>query len=281
MTRAALKAQLAQLGLQPKHSWGQNFLVDDAIVARIVAATHLVPGEVAVELGAGLGQLTLGLAARGARVVAVERDRDLARALRTLALPGVEIVEADAAHADYCAIGKSPEVVVVGNLPYHLTSSIVFGIVAQVHGVPRAVFTVQKEVAARLAATPGTRDWGILGVLVGHRYRVDVRFTIPPEAFYPAPKVTSAVVAFTRLAQPAADIVDEELFRRVVKAAFGQRRKTLANALRAALPLGVDAATLLTALGIEPRRRAETLSISEFAALARAVGEASAANQRE
>jgi 16S rRNA (adenine1518-N6/adenine1519-N6)-dimethyltransferase len=268
------KALLDTAGLKPKHSWGQNFLSDEVLLGRIAQVARLSPGDVCLELGAGLGHLTRVLLATGARVVAVERDRELAEVLRRLELPGLELLEANAAQLDYAAAAGADQVVVVGNLPYHLSSSILFAVLEQAAHVPRAVFTLQKEVVERLAAAPGGRDYGLLSVLLALRFEVDHAFDVPRGHFFPPPKVDSAVVALTRRSSPRAQVKDELRFRRLVKAGFAQRRKTLANSLasdRSLFPQGTVGEVLARA-GIDGRRRAETLSVEEFAAVERALG---------
>ncbi len=231
-------------------------------------------GEPCLELGAGLGHLTRHLLASGAKVVAVERDRELAEALRGLELPGLQVLEANAAELDLAAAAGAPQVVVVGNLPYHLSSPILFEVLEQVEAVPRAVFTLQKEVVERLAAEPGSRDYGLLTVLLGLRFRVVHSFDVHRSRFHPPPQVDSAVVRLDRLAVPRAPVRDPERFRRVVKAGFAHRRKTLLNSLQREPTLeGLDLAGALAAAGVDGGRRAETLSVEEFAALERALGE--------
>jgi 16S rRNA (adenine1518-N6/adenine1519-N6)-dimethyltransferase len=281
------RALLEKYGLRAKKSWGQNFLGDDAILTDIarLAAPH--PGELVVELGAGLGHLTARLAARGARVVAVERDRDMAEVLRGELGDRVALLEADAVKLDYgrvlreygptaagaaTAVGAA-KLSVVGNLPYHLTSPILFSILDQTAHVARAVFLVQREVAERLAASPGTHDWGILSVLLQREADVSIERIVPPGAFLPPPKVESAVLCAT-FRPPVAEVRDAGRFRRLVKAGFGQRRKTLGNALRAARV--ADPSVLQEALarvGVDPGRRGETLTVAEWAALERALAE--------
>lgn len=268
------KVLLDTAGLRPKHSWGQNFLSDEVLLGRIAQVARLSPGDVCLELGAGLGHLTRVLLATGARVVAVERDRELALVLRRLELPGLELLEANAAQLDYAAAAGADQVVVVGNLPYHLSSSILFAVLEQAAHVPRAVFTLQQEVVERLAAAPGGRDYGLLSVLLALRFEVDHTFDVPRGHFFPPPKVDSAVVGLTRRSQPRAEVKDELRFRRLVKAGFAQRRKTLANSLasdRSLFPQGTVGEVLARA-GIDGRRRAETLSVEEFAAVERALG---------
>lgn len=268
------KAMLGALGLKPKHSWGQNFLGDDEVLERIVDEAMLVPSDVVVELGAGLGHLTRHLLDAGVRLIAVERDRDLAKALRELALPGLELLEANAADLDFADAAKAPEVLVVGNLPYHLSSAILFAVLEQRARVRRAVFLLQQEVVERLAAQPGGRDYGVLTVLLGLHFHVEHVFDVPRHRFYPPPKVDSAVVRLSRRSSPRAAVVDEARFRRVVKAAFAQRRKMLANSLASDRGLwgSLSPQEALAAAGLDPGRRAETLSVEEFAALERALG---------
>lgn len=264
---------LQRHGLRPKQSWGQNFLGDERALERIAGAVDARPGEPVIELGAGLGHLTRRLLARGARVIAVERDRDMVRVLEELELPGLTVVAADAARLDFAQVAGGGPAAVVGNLPYHLTSPILFQVLEQRDAVPKAVFTLQQEVVTRLAAAPGSRDYGLLSVLLGLWFDVEELFSLPASLFYPPPKVDSAVVRLTRLPRPRAPVDSPERFIRVVKAGFAQRRKTLLNSLRSDPSLGTTQAlrAALERAGIDPSRRAETLAPEEFAALERAL----------
>ncbi len=269
------KAMLNALGLKPKHSWGQNFLGDDEVLGRIVDEAMLVPTDVVVELGAGLGHLTRHLLDVGVRLVAVERDRELAAALRGLSLPGrLTLVEANAADLDFAKAASADQVIVVGNLPYHLSSSILFEVLDQRLHVLRAVFLLQQEVVERLSASPGGRDYGVLTVLLGLHFHVEHVFDVPRHRFFPPPKVDSAVVRLSRRSTARAPIGAEARFRRVVKAAFAQRRKTIANSLASDAGLWTELRPVdaLRQAGLDPGRRAETLSVEEFAALERALG---------
>lgn len=265
--------RLHALGLRAKKSWGQNFLSDDAALSAIADATRAGPGDVVVELGPGLGHLTWHLAATGARVVAVERDRDMVKAMAGLSLPNLTVVEGNAATVRFAEVAGVPEVIVAGNLPYHLTSPILFAVLEQADAVKRAVLTVQAEVADRLAAQPGGKTYGLLTVLLSLRFFVEEAQRLPRELFHPAPNVDSAVLLLERLEKPRGAVTDEARFRRVVKAAFAQRRKTIANSLKSdrALWEHESAESALERAGIDARRRAETLSVEEFAALERAV----------
>ncbi len=266
---------LRRFGLKPKKSWGQNFLADEGALSRIADAAVERPGQPVVELGAGLGHLTRFLSEKGAHVFAVERDRDMVKVLESLKLPSVTVVEASAAQLKLAKTAGVERVVVVGNLPYHLTSPILFQVLDQRACIERAVFTLQKEVVDRLVAPPGGRDYGLLTVLLGLYFRVEKLFDVPAGAFHPPPKVDSAVVRLESLERPRAEVVDDKRFRRVVKAAFAQRRKTLLNSLKTDRGFG-DVAAALEAAGIDGSRRAETLSVDEFAAIERALAAAQA-----
>ncbi len=265
---------LRRFNLSPKHSWGQNFLGDDDVLLRIVDEAMIVPEDDVLELGAGLGHLTRHLLETGAKVTAVERDRDMVEALKSQKLKGLTLVEANAAELDFAKAAGADQVIVVGNLPYHLTSSILFEVLDQADHVKRALFTLQKEVVVRLTAEPGGRDYGLLSVLLGLRFHVEYCFDVPSAFFHPPPKVDSAVVRLSRRSKAKAEVVSEARFRQVVKAGFAQRRKTLMNSLKSDRRLtdAYDVAAALTAAAIDPKRRAETLSVDEFAALERALG---------
>ena len=267
------RRMLQQHGLRPKHSWGQNFLDDEAVLADIVQAARLGSDSVVVELGAGLGHLTRALLDTGARVVAVERDPDMLRVLQDLKDERLTVVAANAARLELAPVAGARPLTLVGNLPYHLTSSILFQTLEQQADLVRCVFTVQKEVAERVAAGEGERSGGILTVLLGVWFDASIVRTVPAAAFHPPPKVDSAVLLLEHRSTPRAEVADEPFFRTVVKAAFSHRRKTLLNSLRSDRELG-DADHVreaLTAAGIDPTRRAETLDVAEFARLAGAL----------
>lgn len=270
------KQILARHGLRPKKDWGQNFLGDESVLEDIAAACRLSPGETVVELGAGLGHLTRALAATGAKVVAVERDRDLVKVLQEelKTLPNVRIEAANAADLDFEAVAGAPRPVVAGNLPYQLSSPILFEVLEQRTHLKRAVFLLQKEVAQRIAAPPGGREYGLLSVLLQAFAHVEVAFEVSAHRFHPPPKVDSAVAVIELLEKPRADVRDVARFTKLVKASFAQRRKTLLNSLKSGR-LVEDPAQLVAALqraGIDGTRRAETLSPAEFATLERELG---------
>jgi 16S rRNA (adenine1518-N6/adenine1519-N6)-dimethyltransferase len=258
---------LARHAQRPKKSWGQNFLVSERVFAEIVDACALSSSDVVVEIGAGLGTLTDRLAARAGRVVALERDREMAAILRSElgARTNIEIVEANALTFEYA---ERRPFKAVGNLPYHLSSQLLFRLLeAQPE---RMVLMFQREVGERILANENTEEYGALSVMVQLTQIARRVCRVPPSAFLPAPKVESVVLMLEP--GPPRDLKSPELFSRLVHAAFGKRRKTLKNALGKL----ADSACLERA-NIDGTRRGETLSVDEFVALANCVSDAGAA----
>jgi len=279
--RLNVKALLRRHGLRPKRSWSQNFLVDVDVLTAIAAACEAGPEDAVVELGAGLGALTALLARRAGRVVAVERDRDMACVLRSeFAGDGrVEVVEANAATLDWpglvARLGHPPRV--VGNLPYHMASQILFHLLEAGAGLRSWVLMVQREMAERVASRPGSKAWGVLGALVQQRADVQRVLEVPPSAFHPKPEVHSTVLRFSPLQGLRVPVRDERLFERLVKGLFQQRRKTLRNGLKAAFGAQLDPPALdrvLDRAGLEAGVRAEQLGLVQLGALADALAEA-------
>jgi 16S rRNA (adenine1518-N6/adenine1519-N6)-dimethyltransferase len=271
------RAVLREAGLRPKKSFGQNFLVSDGIVANIAAACVRdaeVGAARVVEIGAGTGALTRRLAERARSVVAVERDRDLVPLLqRDLAGDRVRVVEADAQSVDLRGLlGEAQEGsprVLCGNLPYSITGQLLRLAVEHAASVDRVVFMVQDEVASRLSARPGTKDWGALTVFVRAAFDVKRVLRAPPGAFHPPPDVTSAVVELTPLRPPRAQ--ETERFRALVRGAFEARRKTLRNAWSRVAP-AADVLAAAGKAGVDLDARGETLDVEDFARMAAALG---------
>lgn len=263
---------LGRYGMQPKASFSQNFLVARDVVDDIVEALSLAPGKPVVELGAGLGTLTAGILRAGARVFAVEQDRDMIRVLGAELgeVDGFELVPGDAASIDLEALAARAggKITVAGNLPYAITGAILRHLVEHRRLLDRAVIMVQREVRDRLVSPPGTKSYGALTVFVRAAFEIEPVRIVKPGAFHPPPKVDSAVVRLVARERPLAEETDA--FRAVVRGAFEQRRKTLRNALLGAYrdPARVDAA--LAAAGIDGKVRGETLSVEDFDRLARA-----------
>ena len=262
-------------GHQPRRRFGQNFLVDTHYVARIIAAVDPRRGDNVVEIGPGLGALTGELIARAGRSAAVEIDRDLAGRLRSrYADAELALHETDALAFEFAQLGN--DLRVVGNLPYNISSPLLFHLAANDAGLRDIHVMLQREVVARMSALPATADYGRLTVMLQARFAITRLFTVPPGAFRPAPKVESAVARLVPLREDRPAIADESLFARIVSAAFGQRRKTLRNALAQV----ADEAALRSA-GVDPSARGETLSVADFVRLSNALaGEAHLADGR-
>ena len=254
-----------------RRALGQHFLRDAGIARAIVELVGPTAADLVVEIGPGEGALTEVLARRAGRVIALEVDPALIERLRRR-LPAVEVLEADARGWDYGALSAPAggRVLVVGNLPYSVGKPILQALVTARTAIDRMALMLQREVAERVAAPPGGKTYGSLSVLTQLYCDVRVALRVPPGAFRPPPKVDSAVLDVRPLPAPRVNVENEPRFHTVVRAAFAQRRKMLANALAAGLGLSVDSArTAAAAAGIDPGRRAETLDIKEFAELAR------------
>ena len=246
--------------------FGQHFLHDGGVVDRIVRAIDPKPGETLVEIGPGLGALTLPLLERARALTVIEIDRDVIPHLQAACghAPGLHVIQADALTVDFAGL-RAPgggKLRVAGNLPYNISTPLLFHLLEFAGAIQDMHFMLQKEVVRRMAADPDTEDYGRLTVTLAARAEVAELFTVGPGAFKPPPRVDSAVVRVTPRPAPF-PIRDLAVFDRVVKLAFGQRRKTLANALR-----GTAGPEAFAAAGIDPRARGETLSAEEFARLA-------------
>lgn len=252
-----------------KKALGQHFLVDAHYVARIVAAIRPQPGDLMVEIGPGPGALTRPLLEVLPHLHVVEFDRDMVARLRAeFPAQRLSVHASDALAFDFAAL--SPDCAtpvaglrVVGNLPYNISSPLLFHLARQATAIRDMTFMLQKEVVERMAAAPDTPDYGRLSVMMQARFRVDKLFTVPPGAFRPPPKVDSAIVRLAPLPPGAIPYRKARVFAELVTRAFGQRRKTLRNTLK-----GFADETLLRELEIDPGRRGETLSVAEYARIA-------------
>lgn len=250
---------------RPRKRFGQNFLHDPAVIDRIVRAIAPAPGQFLVEIGPGKGALTAALLPAAGTLHAVELDRDLIPLLqdRCSGLGELAVHSADALRFDFCALAPaSQRLRMVGNLPYNISTPLLFRLLHQIRCIADMHFMLQKEVVERMAAGPGSGDYGRLSVMVQYRCRVEPLFTIRPGAFHPPPKVDSAFVRLTPHVQPPVKVENDDCLQAVVTRAFGQRRKTLRNALKGLL-LGEQ----IEACGISPDLRPEQLDLKEFAAL--------------
>jgi 16S rRNA (adenine1518-N6/adenine1519-N6)-dimethyltransferase len=279
MSSTSPKSLLLRLGLKPKKALGQHFLLHPHQARRLVAALDLTGEDTVVEIGAGLGALTTFLAQSAQRVIALERDPALAEFLKEdlfAATPNVDVLCQDVLEFDFrqASVEAGHPLAVVGNLPYQITSPLLFRLLEVLPAIARAVLMMQQEVGARLLAPPGTKDYGILSVLGQYYFHLTRLFSLSPGNFFPPPRVDSVVLRL-QPTTPALPARDEGLLQQVVKTAFAHRRKTLNNTLVAhAAAFGLNRESmrdLLAALHIDPQRRGETLSVAEFVAISNKV----------
>lgn len=251
---------------------GQNFLIKRGIVDEIVKAADLQEGEPVLEIGPGIGTLTQGLAQSGANVTAIELDTRLLEVLDTTLAQysNVTIVHGDVLKLDVPSIMNNEPFKVVANLPYYITTPIIMSLLESRLPIERLVVMVQKEVALRMVAKPGTKDYGALSVAVQYYTKPDIVLDVPPKSFLPAPAVTSSVIRCVLRDEPPVDVVDEKLFFRVVKAGFAQRRKTFSNTMKTTGLSKDRIEELLAKANIDGQRRGETFTLQEFADIANA-----------
>lgn len=271
LSRRQVHELLEAYGIHPSRALGQNFVADPNTVRRIASLAELEPGDAVVEIGAGLGSLTLSLAETGARVVAVEADRRLVEVLRAqVERSGVEVVHGDALSLDFTELlGGADHWALVANLPYNVAVPLVVRVLDDLPAVGRLLVMVQREVGERLAAGPGSRAYGAVSVKVAYHAEARVVSTVPATVFVPRPRVESVLVRIVRRPHVAVDpsVVPAEQLFSVVRAGFAHRRKMLRRALR-----GVVGADCFEEAVIDPRARAEELSVEQWGRLAACSG---------
>ena len=260
---------LRRFNLHADKKLGQNFLISEDVVRRIAAAAELAEGDAVLEIGPGIGTLTQALAETGADVTAVELDRRLLPVLdKTLeGYSNVRVINADVLELNVNEAMGGKTFKVAANLPYYITTPIIFALLEKKLPVERMVVMVQKEVAERMTAAPGGKEYGALSVAMQYYTEPELAFIVPPDCFIPRPSVDSAVVVCKNRATPPVDVCDEKRFFKVVKAAFSLRRKMLSNALKNMGITAQQAQEWLALAGIDPKRRGETLSLQDFANL--------------
>ncbi len=258
---------------QPRKRFGQNFLHDPGVIQRIISAIHPRPEQHLVEIGPGQGALTRPLLSACGQLDVVELDRDLVAPLQQQLNDAGElrVHQADALRFDFCALQteNGPRLRVVGNLPYNISTPLLFHLMQQAACIEDMHFMLQKEVVQRMVASPGNKDYGRLTVMLAYYCESEMLFSVGPGAFYPAPKVDSAVIRLRPHRQPPIEVDDPAQLAKLVAQAFSQRRKTLRNNLREWL-----SAEAIADLGIDPGIRAERLSLSQFARLSNALQQA-------
>ncbi|MBT2657988.1 16S rRNA (adenine(1518)-N(6)/adenine(1519)-N(6))-dimethyltransferase RsmA [Bacillus sp. ISL-18] len=278
-TPVRTRAILEKYGFSFKKSLGQNFLIDTNILKKIVSFADLSESSGAIEIGPGIGALTEQLARSSKKVVAFEIDQRLLPILQDTLLPyeNVKVIHKDVLEADVRMVMEEEfpgtnDIMVVANLPYYVTTPIIMKLLEDRLPIRGIVCMLQKEVADRISAKPGTKEYGSLSIAIQYYTEAETVMIVPKTVFVPQPNVDSAVIRLTKREKPAVVVKDEDFFFQVTKASFAQRRKTLLNNLTSQLPDGKEKKeeilTALSASGIEPVRRGETLSLEEFGRLA-------------
>jgi len=273
MNMASIRKELATYGLIPKKKWGQHFLIDRNILNKVIRTAQVEEKDVVLEVGPGLGEMTIGLAKKAKRVITIEIDSKLVEILKKKVTdyPNVEVIKGDILKVDFNKLlnqEKDP-VKVVANLPYQISTPLLFRFIESKKLFFSLTLMLQKEVAERMVAPPGGKEYGPLSIFVQLVSNLSIRFFVKPTAFFPPPKVESAVIHMVWKEKPMVEVKDEEWFKKIVKGCFSYRRKTLINALKHSdLPLPNDIEPKVKKIGIDPQRRPETLSIEEFVNLA-------------
>lgn len=259
LARDKTKSELRRLKVRPSKREGQNFMLDPQYIDQILEFAAIKPDDQVVEIGPGLGALTERLA-RKPDLTVIEIESNFSADL-TRKFPEIKVINADVLDLDFSTLGQN--LTLVGNLPYSISSPLLFKIIDQYHCIRRSVFLLQKEFAERVGANPGSKAYGSLTVFAQLYFDMRLGPIISPEAFFPRPKVSSRLIELTTLTAPRLQLTDERLFKKLVKASFAKRRKTIFNNLKA---LFDDQAlkAALAAAEIDPMRRAETLTISDF-----------------
>ena len=249
---------------RPRKRFGQHFLHDAGVIGRIIDSICLAPGETVCEIGPGRGALSDRLARIGNRLHLIEIDRDLVPTLREryASHKQIQIHEKDALTLDLGALNSPDPIVLVGNLPYNISSVLLIHLLSQREKISRMLFMLQKEVAQRLVADPGTSEYGRLSVMVGRVFEPRILFDVGPGAFTPPPKVRSSIVALHPRREPVGPSVRDDAFETLVRQAFSQRRKTLRNSLK-----GICSEALIRQAGIDPAARPQTVSAADYACL--------------
>lgn len=270
-----VKAFLRRTNIRPKKHLGQNFLIDENILNKIISVSDLTEDDLALEIGAGLGHLTMKLAEVARKVISLELDDRLFAELQRTSTQyaNIELIHADVLKFDLSALFQifpRNRTKVVANLPYYITTPVLLKLLELRSSIQTCVLMVQEEVAQRIIAPPANKTYGSLTIVVNYHAEPQIALKVPATCFYPVPKVNSALLLLKMRESPRVQVKNEKLFFQIVRSAFMYRRKTLKNALmRSGLSLSTD--TIYTAfeqLNIEPNRRGETLSIEEFADLA-------------
>jgi 16S rRNA (adenine1518-N6/adenine1519-N6)-dimethyltransferase len=272
----SIRKELSEYGLIPKKGWGQHFLIDRNILNKVIRTAQVGKDDVILEVGPGLGEMTLALGQQVKRVIAIEIDPKLVEILKKKLedYPNVEVTKRDILKVNLNQLleKEGQPIKVVANLPYQISTPLLFRFIESRKVFSTLTLMLQREVAERMVALPGGKEYGPLSIFVQSVSNLSIRFFIKPSAFFPPPKVESAVIHMSFRERPAVKWEDEKWFRKVVRGCFGYRRKTLINALKhSGLPLPEGLEGRMEKIGVDPRRRPETLTIQELASLAEAL----------
>ena len=272
----SIRKELATYGLVPKKKWGQHFLIDRNILNKVIRTAQIEKKDLVLEIGPGLGEMTFALAQQARKVIAVEIDPKLVEILKKKAMdyPNVEILKGDILKIDFNQLfdREGERIKVVANLPYQISAPLLFRFMESKEIFSTFTLMLQKEVAERMVASPSSKEYSPLSIFVQLVWDLSINFFVKPSAFSPSPKVESAVVHLFWKERPMVKLQDEDWYKKVVRASFGYRRKTLVNALKhSGLSLPQDLGQRIESIGIDPRRRPETLTLQEFARLTEAL----------
>ena len=273
MDMVSIRKELAEYGLEPRKRWGQHFLIDQNILNKVIRKAEINEKDIVLEVAPGLGEMTIGLAKKAKKVITVEIDPKFVEIIKKKLVdyPNVEVVKSDILKVDFDKLLKQEQipVKVVANLPYQISTPLLFRFIESRELFSTLTLMLQREVAERMVEAPRGKEYAPLSIFVTLIANFSIPFFVKPTAFYPPPKVESAVIHMAWKEKAMVEIKDEEWFEKIVKGCFSYRRKTLSNALKhSSLSLPPDIEPRIKTIGIDPQRRPETLSIQEFANLA-------------
>lgn len=277
LTKSQLKEIFSEYGFRPLRRYGENYLIDGNIKDKIIGAAHIAKGDVVLEIGPGLGALTIDLARSEAAVYAVEKDRKAFPILKDIVrddFPNLKLCCGDILNFDLNNIRDSEKVKVIGNLPYYITTPIIEYLIKNRTSIASILITVQREVANRFLASPGSEDYGSISCFIQYHTRPSYIHTIKKTSFWPVPDVDSSLIRLEILPKPAVSVRDEELFFRIIRGTFNQRRKSIINSLGRESVLNLSKERLskvLAGIGVDPAIRPQSLSLSDFATLSNAL----------
>jgi len=274
LTKTQLKTLFSKYNFRPMKRYGENYLIDANIKDKIIGELGISPGDLLLEIGPGLGALTIDLARSGAEVTAVEKDRKALDMLKTITagdFPNLDLINGDILEFDIRGFAGASKIKVVGNIPYYITSPIIERIIGERDVIGFALILVQKEFAERLAAAPGSKSYGSLSCFVQYNAKISYIHTVKRTSFYPEPEVDSSIIRFDMLERPSVEVKDETLLFKIIRGAFNQRRKSIINSLSREQVLDLPKEILskiLERAHVDPAARPETLSLADFARIA-------------